>query len=146
MAEVQPADPRARRLAFLILAVGFVLGALLLWGLNSGGPTIERWLKEDPSAMVPRARMLLLALALIMAGPPVAAGVYLWRFGTRVVTSTRFPPPGARLVQDMVVLTGDAARNRGRIAQGAGLVLLFAGCVMALLLWRLAAAIAVAGG
>lgn len=145
MVEVQPADPRARRLALLLVVLGFGVGALLLWGLNAGSPAVARWLKEDPTAIVTRARMLLVALAFVLAGPPVAAGVYLWRFGTRVVRASRFPPPGARLVQDMLVLTGDAARNRGRIAQGAGLALVLAGSAMALLLWRLAASIAASG-
>jgi hypothetical protein len=146
MAEVQPADPGARRLALVLVVLGFVVGALLLWALNAGGPAIARWLREDPAAMVMRARMLLLAVAIVMAGPPIAAGAYLWSFGTRVVRSNRFPPPGARLVQDMLVLNGDVARSRGRIAQGAGLVLVLAGSTMAVLLWRLAGSIAAGGG
>lgn len=145
MAEVQPADPLARRLALTLVAVGFVVAALLLWGLNAGGPAIADWLRAEPSAIVFRARMLLLTLAIIMVGPPVGAGVYLWRFGSRVVSSNRFPPPGTRLVQDMLVLTGAAAQSRGRLARGAGFILIAAGCVMAVLLWRLGASVAGAG-
>ena len=138
MAEVQPADPAARRLALTLVVAGFIVATLLLWGLNAGGPAIAEWLKRDPASMVLRGRVLLVSLAVIMAGPPIAAGVYLLRFGMRVVRADRFPPPGARVIQDMLVLTGDAARSRGRIAQGAGLVLVVAGSVMALLLFRLA--------
>lgn len=138
MAEVQRADPRAQRIALMVVLAGFVAAALLIWGLNAGGPAIAAWLKADPARMHARAQGLLFTLAVIMAGPPILAGAYLLRFGTRVVRGDRFPPPDARLIQDMLVLTGDAARNRGRIAQVAGTVLILAGCVMAGLLVRLA--------
>jgi len=138
MVEVQPADPRARRLAAIMLIVAFLAGALLLWGLDAGRPAMARWLREDPAETTAKARMLLLALAVVMAGPPVAAGAYLWRLGTRVADTQRFPPPGVRMVQDTVVLTGNDARRRGLIAQGLGLALVAAGCIMTLLLWRLA--------
>jgi hypothetical protein len=145
MAEIHSADPRAQRAALAAVAIFFVSGALLLWGLNAGGPAVAHWLRDDPATMVGRARILLLGLALVMAGPPIAAGVYLWRFGRHVVAANRFPPPGARMVQDMLVLTGDPARARGRIAQGAGLIFALAGTAIVLLLLRLATGVAAIG-
>lgn len=138
MREVQPADPRARRVALLVLAAGFVAGVALLWALEAGRPAVARWLREDPARTAARARLLLAGLALATSGPALAAGVYLWRLGSRIVTAERFPPPGLRMVQDTMVLTGDAARTRGRIFQALGLVLFVAGSALALLLWRLA--------
>jgi hypothetical protein len=138
MAEVQPGDPAAKRLALFIVAGGFLAGGLLLWGLNAGGPAVAGWLRADPAKLVIRARLLLLGLAVLMAGPPALAGVYLLWFGARVVDTARFPPPGVRMVQDTVVLTGVRARRRGRVAQGLGVTLLLASLALTALLWALA--------
>jgi hypothetical protein len=138
MAEVQPADARVKRLAAIVLLLGFLLGAFLLWGLEAGRPAVVRWLRDDPATIGGKARVLLLAVAVVTAGPPVAAGAYLWRLGERVRETQRFPPVGVRMVQDTVVLAGDAARKRGRILQGLALMLIVTGCAMALLLWALA--------
>lgn len=138
MAEVQPADPGARRAALLWLGVAFVAGAILLWFLETSRPAVAAWLKEDPAQTATRARMLLGGLAIVTAGPAVGIGVWLLRLGARVMAAGRFPPPGLRMVQDTVVVAGDAARRRGRIAQGFGLALVGAGLTMAMLLWRLA--------
>lgn len=138
MVEVQPADPRARRAALLIIAVGFVAGVVLLWGLEAGQPAVARWLREDPARTAARAQLLLAGLAVATSGPALAAGAYLWRLGSRIVAAERFPPPGLRMVQETLVLTGAAARSRGRIFQGLGLMLTLAGAAIALLLLRLA--------
>jgi hypothetical protein len=137
MVEVQAADPRARRAALIVLAVAFVVGSLLLWALNAGQPAVARWLRDDPARTTSRARLLLAGLALLTSGPALAAGLYLWRLGARIVSAERFPPPGLRMVQDTTVLTGDSARSRGRLFQGLGLMLFVAGTALALLLVRL---------
>lgn len=145
MAEVHRADPGARRLALTIVGIGLAAGLLLLWGLETGSHAAARWLREDPAAMMARARLLLIGLAIVMGGPPIAAGVYLWRFGGRTVTAGRFPPPEARMVQDTLVLAGEPARSRGRLIRGAGAVLVLAGIGMLVLLLRLAAGLAAVG-
>ncbi len=138
MAEVQAADPRARRAALIMLAIAFVAGTLLLWALNTSQSAVASWLREDPARMVRRARWLLAGLAVVTSGPAIAAGAYLLRLGSRVIAAERFPPPGLRVVQDTIVLTGDAARSRGRIFQGLGVLLMVTGASLALLLARLA--------
>lgn len=125
-------------MALLIIAAGFVTGGLLLWGLNAGAPAVAQWLREDPATIANRARMLLLGLALVLAGPPALAGVYLLWFGARVIDGERFPPLGVRMVQDTLVVTGEHARRRGRVAQAFGLAFLLAALALGTLLWALA--------
>ncbi len=138
MVEVQSADAGARRTALVVMALAFVGGGLLLWALDAGRPAVARWLKEDPAQTAARARLLLVGLAVVTSGPALAAGAYLWRLGGRILTAERFPPPGLRMVQEAIVLTGPAARTRGRIFQAFGAALFVAGCAIALLLWQLA--------
>lgn len=138
MVEVQPADPRARRAAFIVLGVGIAGGVLLVWLLEAARPAAAQWLKEDPTRTVARAQLLLAGLALVTSGPAIAAGAYLWRFGARIVSAERFPPPGVRMVQETVVLSGPTARVRGRLFQALGFILFAAGVAMALLLMTLA--------
>lgn len=61
-----------------------------------------------------------------------AAGVQAWRHGGKVRRSERFPPPDTKVIKDTVILTGEAARSRGRTMQalGAALVLLASGLVL----------------
>ncbi len=138
MAEVQAADPRARRVALIVLAIAFVAGTLLLWALNTSQSAVASWLREDPARTVRRARWLLAGLAVVTSGPAIAAGAYLLRLGSRVIAAERFPPPGMRVVQDTTVVTGDAARSRGRLFQGLAAILLLAAAGLAFLLFRLA--------
>jgi hypothetical protein len=80
---------------------------------------------------------MVLAAGIVLLLPLVGFAMYLWRLGTRIVREERFPPEGTKVIRDVVVIHGDAARWRGRLAQVLGIALGAAGVIMIVLLWRL---------
>jgi hypothetical protein len=70
--------------------------------------------------------------------PLLLVSAHLWRFGARIVCAERFPPPGHRVVRDTIVQHGRSAVVRGRVLMALALVLVGAGGLLGLSLWRLA--------
>jgi hypothetical protein len=142
MVETHRGDPSARRTAIVLLALVGVAGAALLMAASVLRPSLEAWIKADAPV---RMAMVIVTLIVMASGPPLALAMYLWRFGRDVVRTARFPPPEARVVQDMPVIVGDAARQRGRAMQifaagvGISALLIAATLVRFLLLVRSAA-------
>ena len=118
----------------VILAIT-VIGALIIAAGTAMRPTIQAWVQEDTRS---RLTMVIAVLIGVASGPPIALALYLWRFGSRVVTSGRFPPPGARLMQDTPVVAGDAARRRGRTLQIFAAMVAGSALLIAVMLARLA--------
>ncbi len=143
MTEIQKADPRARRRALLIVGAGTLVGVLLLATVDSGRPAFEAWVDADRHA---RSRLVAGALILLMAGPAIAMSVYLWRLGTQIVQSRRFPPPGRRVVRDTPVVIGEAAARAGRWLRILAVALGVSGLLLAVLLWRLVSRLTAIGG
>ena len=141
MAEVQQADPRARRLAFSIIVVGALAGAGLLTTAGSVRPVLEAWVAANPEF---RLRVVMWLVMLSTVAPVILTTVYLWRLGSRIARARRFPPPGLRVVRQTVVLTGAAASRRGRLLQILAGALAAAGVVLGFTLWRLIALLAAA--
>jgi hypothetical protein len=112
--DVHRADPSTRRTAVLLLVLTGISGAALLTMASTMPSWLEAWVREDAQA---RITIVIAVLIVIAAGPPLALAMFLWNFGRRVVAAARFPPPDARLVQDMPVIVGAAARQRGRTLQ-----------------------------
>jgi hypothetical protein len=123
LSETQKADPAAQRLAMWLVAIAAV-GALPVILLR------DRWLAALGPQTLPLVGTALLA-------PLAGFAFYFWRLGSRIVGAGRFPPLGMRVVRDMVVVHGAAARQRGRILQvfAAALIVLMVGMLAAL--WRL---------
>jgi len=132
--EIQKADSNARRMGVVIVVSGTVLGIALLSLAATCRPAFDAWVKQDVDA---RSRTVMIALTLVTAGPAFGMAVYLWHLGRRIVRVERYPPPGLRVVRDMVVVAGPAARRRGRIVQALGAVIGSASVVLAFFLWRL---------
>lgn len=65
--------------------------------------------------------------------------VYCWRLGARIVRSSRFPPPGMRVIRDTVVLHGQQAWRRGRALQALAVILVLTVVGFSMVLWRLVA-------
>ena len=143
MAEVQKADPRARRTALLIVGAGTLVGVLLIVMADSGRPAFEAWVDAD---LHTRFRLVAGALIVLMAGPAIAMSVYLWRLGTQVARSRQFPPPGRRVVRDTPIVAGDTAARAGRWLRILGAVLGASGVMLGLLLWRFLSGLAAVGG
>lgn len=141
MAEVQQADPRARRLAVSLIVVGTLAGAGLITVAGSARPVLEAWVAASPES---RLRVVMWLVMLSTVAPVILMAVYLWRLGSRITRARRFPPPGLRVVRQTVVLTGDAASRRGRLLQILAGGLAAAGALLGFTLWRFFALLAAA--
>ena len=136
--DIQPADPRARRLAIVLLVAGFVVGAILLVLFERARPEIGRWITQDREQAAFRARVVLGVVAGVVVAPLVGLAVYFYRLGSATVRSGRFPPPGAAMLYDTRIASGDHARLRGGALRAIGLALIAVAVGIAALLWRLA--------
>ncbi len=122
---IMKADKKARRLAMAILAVGLLMGILLmLWVLPWGQRYLER---QGPGATL---RVVQVVIAVVFLGLIPFSAYFYW-YGWRAVRSRRIPPPGTRVVRDTKVIEGDAAVARGWLAMTLAVILfvfsLFAG-------------------
>jgi len=138
MTEFQPADRQARRRALLLLVTAAGLGCVAI--LSRDGIARAVGLRID------LVRWLLPA---VFAGSAVAAALWAWRLGARIVASGRFPPPGTPVVRRTPILTGDSAKRRGRALQWLGVTLLILLVLLSAIAWqlmRLLAAMAGASG
>src|SRR5262245_9211117 len=112
MAEIRKADPGARRRALLLLAVGTLVGALLIAGWERYRLPFRDWLVSEPEKTAHRARLVFVLLAIALSAPPAAFAARLWRLGAAVRRARQFPPPGYRVIRDTPVVEGPAARAR----------------------------------
>jgi hypothetical protein len=96
---------------------------------------LAAWINED---FVFRATLVIAGMMLFASGPPLVLAWFLWRVGSRTVAAGRYPPPGIRLLQDMPVVTGSAARQRGRLLKVFSTSIATAALVIALILLRFA--------
>ena len=126
MTEFEPADPAARRRALLLLVMATGLGTAAVLSRDAIAYAFGQ--------QIDVARWLLPA---VLAGSAVGAAVWAWRLGARVVASGRFPPPGTRTVSKTPILTGDAARRRGRALQWLGVTVLTLLLLLAAIAWQL---------
>ena len=137
MNEVRKADPGARRRAILVVVFGAALGALLILGLEELREPLHDWVRSDRAETAPRARLVLLLSAALLAVPAIVAAVYLWRLGARVLRTRQFPPPGFRVIRDTPVFEGDAAATRGYAIQALALCLGLGAALLCLFFWWL---------
>jgi hypothetical protein len=96
MDELQAADPRARRLAVIVMALGVGAALVLITFADTRGGDVMRWVTADPRQVDARVRLLMWVVGILTCAPPLVFAAYLWRLGTRVSPLTAFPPPGPR--------------------------------------------------
>lgn len=134
MPTIQPADPAARRKAIVMVALAALLGALAYVAL-------DQWLARVLAQPAAGAKATLLGfLVWTIAGTAVVAAAlafHVWRFGRRVVSAARFPPPGVAVVRDTVVLEGAQASRRGVVIQWAAALVLVVAVVLVGLAYRI---------
>jgi hypothetical protein len=137
MAEVERADPGARRFALVCLAVAAGLGTGTLVLLDSYRQSLLSWfVAREPGVQVTLiaiALLLLLMPLLLMAG-------WVWRYGIRVLRDSRHPPLGVRVIRDTPVIRGAGARRYGRLCQALAAALVLAALSFlwfSWMLWRL---------
>jgi hypothetical protein len=136
---VQQADQAARRTAVVLLLFAAAAGLMLIFGASLAQPTVQAWVEQD---LRPRLTIVVVVMMIFAAGPPLGLALYLWRFGSRVIAASRFPPPDMRVVKDTAIITGESARSRGRVMRifaamiaGGALLILGALVRLALLVW-----------
>jgi hypothetical protein len=137
MEEIQRADPRARRWAVVLVALGTVGGLVLIRLAESQRPVLEAWITSDPTEVDTRLRLIASGFGLAFGVPTLLGAGFLWRLGGRIVSFNRFPPPGMRVIRDTVVLSGQAARWRGHVLQLLALILTLAAVGFGIMVWRL---------
>jgi hypothetical protein len=137
--QIQRADPRFRRFALGLLALGAGIGAWIFFSVESRLPALGEWVIEDPAQAERRLNLIATGVAAAVAVPTLLFARYFWRLGGRVIRSNRFPPPDMRVIRDTVVWHGESARRRGRILQGLALGLTFAVGGLITVVWRVAA-------
>jgi hypothetical protein len=138
--DVQGADPRTRRIAVIVVAIGALAGALLIAAMQSQLGALQSIAADNPALIKQNLGIITWALIAAVVVPVWAVNIYLWRLGSRIVMTGQFPPPGMKVLQDTPVLRDSAARKCGRLLQIVGAVTSVAALGMAIALWRLAAA------
>lgn len=123
MTTVRRADPEARKLAFIIVGVGAMVGVALILAAEKVRPSFEQWLVSNSGwlAQNPAAAAAVAGIAIL---PMAGVAIYLWRYAGKVVATERFPLAGQKVVRDTPVRFGPRAIRHGRILQSlAALVL-----------------------
>jgi len=127
MAEVQRADPAARRQAVLFVVIGALVGSLLIVGFERYRAPLREWVLPEPEQLVHRLKLLFLLSAVAVSAPLFGFAAYLWSFSGKVLRAQRFPPPGHRVVRETRILQGQAAISRGRSFKVLAVCLVVAG-------------------
>ncbi len=132
MAEIQRADQQSRKLAILALVVLLLGGAVL-------SIQFESWLTEVRRMPVESARESLTTVFSWSVGIGTVAialaGCHVWWWGRRVRRALRFPPPGATVLRDTIILSGQAAASRGMLLQFLGVTLILCAAAVAVVSW-----------
>jgi hypothetical protein len=135
--EIQPADPKARRRALVIVLVIASLGLATVVAVNGFFQELEALARADPERaaqqLVGALKILAAGLALCLLG----ASGWLCNLSRRTYGSQRFPPPGVAVVRDVRVAIGAKARRRALLGFGlSGLTALAAAAVL-WQIWRM---------
>lgn len=111
--EIQPADPRLRRIVLLLLAVVAVAGAWGLWWLEGRLDDLLYVALRSPQEAA--EGILGLAFRLFVLGSLGAALCGAWFFAVswKTLRSERYPPPDVGVVRPTRIVEGRAARIRG---------------------------------
>jgi hypothetical protein len=125
----------SRRWAVVILSISTAVGAAHIVLFARFRPAFEAWVCSDPALFIERVRLILIGVAALCVGPPTAIAIYLWCLGARTFQSQRFPPPGTLIIRSVTVLSGDAARQSGHLAQATAVLLVIAAVTLAILFW-----------
>lgn len=115
------ADKRIRKFVILAYIVAvLVILVLTMWILPWSEGKLEQ---TEPEVML---RIIRIVIAFIFLSI-VLFGLYMCRFGWRVIRHKKMPPPGTKVIVDTKVLEGDKAVMRGKIIIAVSLVLIIVG-------------------
>ena len=134
---IEKADARARTIVMAAVVTVVLIGVVMLALGDSWRAALIARILRDPATSRSRVVTVSIAVAAAVILPVAGAAVYLWRFGVRVVRDRRFPPFGAWLIVDTVILEGIEAHRRGRMLKGLAIALAVTSTLLAILFWRL---------
>jgi len=116
------ADKRIRKFVILAyIAAVLVMLVLLMWILPRGEDRLEKL--EDLEVLL---RIIRIVIAFIFLSI-VPFGLYMCRFGWRVIKHKQMPPPGTKVIVDTKLIEGDKAVTRGRLIIAISLLLIMMG-------------------
>lgn len=122
----------------LIVMLAFT--ALLCWGLvyatQSYLASLDRIAARSPEEAIIRAGRAMRILGMVMGGLTIGTALYLVRSSRRVIRNRQLPPPGAWVLGTPKVVTGNRAVVLGLLGYVLSAVLVVAGVVVMLLMWR----------
>ncbi len=116
--EIQKADPKARRIAIILVLAGVAVGVISVVRFEHTRHRFAAWLLSDPDQFMDRARIVLTVIAVPMSLALFALALSSWRLAARVIASQRFPPPGLAVIRDTRVISGARARRFARVQLG----------------------------
>ena len=115
------ADKRIRMLVLLGYLVPVIIFTVLIGWILSRGEGRPK--QVEPEVLL---RFIQIVIAFIFLST-IPFGLYLLRFGWRVIKYRQMPPPGTKVIVDTKVLEGDKAVTRGRLIIAISLVLIVLG-------------------
>ena len=133
--DIQRADAGTRRRAIWIVVLGIAAGAVLLLWFEQSLPALIAWATGNPNQGAARAKLLLALIGTVIVVPLAGFAAYLWFLGERISKSGRFPLPSMKVVQDTVVVTGQAAVTRSRFVKALAVFLAISVIGMLCMLW-----------
>jgi hypothetical protein len=123
MPDFLPADPRARRVATIVWAIGAVAGTVAVWWLSSYLDTLSVLARTDRAASLHLFRTRVLPALVVVVLVAVVSGILLLRQGLTIYRSAQFPAAGTALVRPVPLRTGGAARAIGALLAATGILL-----------------------
>lgn len=94
-----------------------------------------------PGEAISRTARTLRLLTGLIGLSTVAFGGYFMALSVRAMKHMQFPPPGARVISDTVVVRGDTARKRGLIGVVMSALLITGGLGIWIIGWMLVASL-----
>jgi hypothetical protein len=138
MEDLLPADPRARRLAIAVWAIGAVAGTAAVWWLSTYLDTLTELGRTDRDAAVALFRSRVLPALVIVVLVAVVSGALLLRQGLQIFRTGEFPAAGAKLIRPTAARTGGAARAIGALLAATGFLLAAVPlAILSLVFWML---------
>jgi len=137
MSEIQKADPKARKRAVWTVIAALFIGVPVIYLLDANQHTFQQWLINHPADITQKINWLVITVFLAVTLPTWAFALFIWHSGGKVVKAARFPLVESRLVKDTPVITGAAARRRGKIMQVVAAVLVLTAGALPVLLMQL---------
>ena len=125
----------------MLVVMATLVGMAAIVAFERHRPLLEQWLRAAPARGPERFATVTVVLAVLTAVPLFILADHLWRRGTSVRRSQRFPLADERLIHDTPIVHGHTAAVRGHVLQGVAVGLAVIAGVLVMTLWRLTTAV-----